>query len=67
MSTGPVTAPEPSGFVSRAVGEMTSIVVERTLSTCAEAEPKKTCTGASKASPVMVTRVPPSIGPDWSD
>jgi len=30
----------------------------------AEAEPKKTVERASKASPVMVMRVPPSIGPE---
>ena len=58
-STGPVTVPEPFGFVSRAVGENLE-AVELDARTWACAEPKKTCTGASNASPVTVSRVPPT-------
>ena len=52
-------------------GERTTIWVEVTDSTVAswpwktvaEPEPNSTCTGASKPVPVIVTRVPPSLGP----
>ena len=59
MSTG--VGPE-FGFARG--GETASIRVRVTLRTIASRSPKKTCTGASKPSPLMTTFVPPSFGPE---
>src|SRR6266571_6893741 len=66
-STGPVITPDPPGEVSLAFGLKAMIVLKVVLITCTSAAPKNTCTGAWKASPVIVTRVPPATGPDVGD
>src|ERR1700681_509510 len=62
--TGPVTTPEPPGAVSLARGLITMSWLKFTLITCASAAPKNTWIGTWNASPKIVTRVPPLIGPE---